>query len=961
MIAKKSIVKISLSLVLATFFSHDLAAQLRVGGAFLKFLPGAKQQVNGTALVSDVDNLYTIWGNPGVIGMGREIGWSVARSEWISDFTSNAVFAGKRLRIGNLRQQKIMLSFSNITLPAFDSTKGRMPRVEAGDYIIGLGYGAAVPGFADRISFGVHAKYFNSELDRFGANTIAYDFGAIFKSGTRRFFNNKVPYLKSWRFSVGASLQNFGQPIKYVAEETPLPQTFRIGSSVYLGTHDGYQTRFGLGYRAIKDEADFASLAWEWSYGRVFSFYFGYLIDLKNRNLLTNYSFGLSFGLDDKAGIYKNKTIGRKYSGQLELTGIEDSDKQGVGSFANTLHFSASHFFVAPEPFRLQLPEFAAIIETDSVELTWENSIDRDLFDAVEYWVLVDTNKARLACTIKGVRDKYGRKYNETEQFVDSSLIEFGTNPVILSSKAFRNNIPLKKLKAGTYYWTVISYDKNHHYRVSDVNGEHISEFTIRIPDLEMQQLTIECGEIPAAEFVVINKGQTHVSDVHIAVFDYAVKISEEQFTDKSQTNLPQLRNAVFRDTLATFAPGEIYQNRFLLAKAQGAYRLTSEVDVGNRILESDEQNNIARADSACWTDVSITKNCLTNLTPNNVGVDLVYELKIKNEGFAPAENVTVVDELSPFVKLKSFNNYAGTESQNIITWEFATLAVGEEKTINYTVELVDPFKNIEFTFAKSSLRPVSQTALQGELGRILKIFHERIRYNPHKPVEIQGHTDWKGTETYNQGLSDRRSNSVLTFLDSIDTSGKIAKWIADTLLISRGYGELRPIATNLTDAGRQRNRRVSFGDNFFMDIVNTSEIKLLKDQNPDNNHAKFVVEIPTSLAIRFATNESKISPTTEALLDGYLDKFLPKLHAAAENIFLITGHTDHTGSAANNVKLSQERADAVLAYFLTKNVLRSRMKAVGHGANFPIAPNTTEAGREKNRRVGVEVVRDTL
>ena len=85
----------------------SLYAQIRAGGAFLKFLPGAKQQVNGVALVSDLDNVYTYWANPGMLGMGREFGWSASYSDWISDFRSTAIIIGKRLRFGNWQQNKL--------------------------------------------------------------------------------------------------------------------------------------------------------------------------------------------------------------------------------------------------------------------------------------------------------------------------------------------------------------------------------------------------------------------------------------------------------------------------------------------------------------------------------------------------------------------------------------------------------------------------------------------------------------------------------------------------------------------------------------------------------------------------------------------------------------------------------------------------------------------------------------
>jgi len=70
-----------------------------------------------------------------------------------------------------------------------------------------------------------------------------------------------------------------------------------------------------------------------------------------------------------------------------------------------------------------------------------------------------------------------------------------------------------------------------------------------------------------------------------------------------------------------------------------------------------------------------------------------------------------------------------------------------------------------------------------------------------------------------------------------------------------------------------------------------------------------------------------------------------PKLHVE------ISGHTDNVGSAAVNNKLSLERAKAVVDYLIEKGIANERLTSVGYGFEKPIAPNTTEEGRQKNRR----------
>lgn len=70
-----------------------------------------------------------------------------------------------------------------------------------------------------------------------------------------------------------------------------------------------------------------------------------------------------------------------------------------------------------------------------------------------------------------------------------------------------------------------------------------------------------------------------------------------------------------------------------------------------------------------------------------------------------------------------------------------------------------------------------------------------------------------------------------------------------------------------------------------------------------------------------------------------------------------IEGHTDNTGNAAYNKKLSQRRADAVKKYMVKKNNIdENRLKTVGYGIEKPVASNKTKAGRAKNRRVEAAV-----
>ena len=103
---------------------------------------------------------------------------------------------------------------------------------------------------------------------------------------------------------------------------------------------------------------------------------------------------------------------------------------------------------------------------------------------------------------------------------------------------------------------------------------------------------------------------------------------------------------------------------------------------------------------------------------------------------------------------------------------------------------------NIFFDYDKWDLRPESFP----ELDRLAQV----MEANPEMTVEIAGHTDSRGGDRYNERLSDRRAGSVRGYLIE-------AREIDPERLVSKGYGEKKPVATNETDEGRQLNRRVEF------------------------------------------------------------------------------------------------------------------------------------------------------
>ncbi|MEZ4216795.1 MAG: OmpA family protein [Myxococcota bacterium] len=103
--------------------------------------------------------------------------------------------------------------------------------------------------------------------------------------------------------------------------------------------------------------------------------------------------------------------------------------------------------------------------------------------------------------------------------------------------------------------------------------------------------------------------------------------------------------------------------------------------------------------------------------------------------------------------------------------------------------------------------------------------------------------------------------------------------------------------------------------------------------------------------ALDFAVGEAQIEPEAYALLA----KVQRVIRMFGSPSVTIEGHTDATGGAALNERLSRERARAVRAYLVANHALPSyRIVAVGRGAADPLAPNTTAEGRALNRRIDV-------
>ncbi|HZN07991.1 MAG TPA: phosphate ABC transporter substrate-binding/OmpA family protein [Pyrinomonadaceae bacterium] len=108
-------------------------------------------------------------------------------------------------------------------------------------------------------------------------------------------------------------------------------------------------------------------------------------------------------------------------------------------------------------------------------------------------------------------------------------------------------------------------------------------------------------------------------------------------------------------------------------------------------------------------------------------------------------------------------------------------------------------------------------------------------------------------------------------------------------------------------------------------------------------------------IQIQFTPGSDEIMPGSYLLLD----KLGETMTSFGSTILRIEGNTDSTGSASGNLTLSERRAQSVKNYIVKNfpNIPPTRFQTIGRGSANPIAENTTEAGRQQNRRTDIKVI----
>ena len=161
----------------------------------------------------------------------------------------------------------------------------------------------------------------------------------------------------------------------------------------------------------------------------------------------------------------------------------------------------------------------------------------------------------------------------------------------------------------------------------------------------------------------------------------------------------------------------------------------------------------------------------------------------LEQQQLAKAETASVKAALADAERLR---NQAETEKEQLrkqLITQFNLILETRDSARGLIVNMSD----VLFDTARYTLTPAAREKLAKVAGIILG--------HPGLKIEVEGHTDSVGTDSYNQKLSEQRSGAVLDYL--------VKQGLPNASITSKGLGKTMPVASNDTAAGRQRNRRV--------------------------------------------------------------------------------------------------------------------------------------------------------
>ncbi|HHY0364936.1 OmpA family protein [Vibrio parahaemolyticus] len=225
------------------------------------------------------------------------------------------------------------------------------------------------------------------------------------------------------------------------------------------------------------------------------------------------------------------------------------------------------------------------------------------------------------------------------------------------------------------------------------------------------------------------------------------------------------------------------------------------------------------------------------------------------------------------------------------------------------------------FDFDKFNIRETDATSLDAFIRDIQGLSGR---------ITIVGHTDYKGSNEYNDALSLRRAQSVAAYLkQQLDPT--FYDWEI------KHFGETQPLTLDTSEQARAENRRAYV---MFEEAQKYDEMPFCEPPKPERK-----VYMTMTPHFDFDQSELKAEDLTQ------LDDFIEQLQGL-EGSILVAGHTDQVGSLSYNEKLAERRAQTVVEYLKTKlDASRLVWEVKAFGELQPVINQTTSEANALNRR----------
>ncbi len=340
---------------------------------------------------------------------------------------------------------------------------------------------------------------------------------------------------------------------------------------------------------------------------------------------------------------------------------------------------------------------------------------------------------------------------------------------------------------------------------------------------------------------------------------------------------------------------------------------------------------------------ISPDKNALyfsSNRPGGYGGKDLYVSYRQKNGKWGPAQNMgaevnTAGDELAPFIHADNQTLYytsdglPGYGGSDMYMLRKKGNNWGKPENLGYPVNTIDNEGSLFIASDGLTAYYASDRAdTHGDLD--LYQFSLQPAVRPLRTLYIKGYvTDAKTGKGLpcSVELASDSSHQIITKIQTDETGF---------------YFITLPVGSNYTFTVNRK------------DYLLYSDVFALNKKLPDSTYQKDIALQPIKLNalvtlknIQFATNSFQLEPVSFI----ELDKVIQLLNDNPTIHLQINGHTDDTGTPAANLALSANRAKAVAEYIISKGIAAQRLTSKGFGQTQPVADNSTEDGKAKNRR----------